>query len=174
MDDPLAPLARLAGLIYFLTFLLLFLPFLDLVANLLPLNPAAVNWRYGTLGLTSGFLLTPLLGLVMALTVSSLLEHRGVRITVGILGTLVALGLFLGTMLFILDGLQLRTSVAPESKVQFDVGAAKAAIKLVACAVCFALVAFGAFRRLPPAASKAQKGARPLVVGGAGREAPTA
>ncbi|HEV8195249.1 MAG TPA: hypothetical protein VGP87_01310 [Gemmatimonadales bacterium] len=173
MDDLSSrPLERTAGPFYFLALLFLVLPLVDYVMNVWPLNPGTVSWRYGALGLSGGFLLTPLLGLVMMLTGSMLFGHRGMRVMVGVVSAVLALLLALGMMLFVLDSLQVRRGVAADAMWAFDVGVIKAIVKIFTGAICSAWVALVAFRKLQdaPGRSKRTQNA-PLVVGAAERAA---
>ena len=45
--------------------LMVFVSLLDLGSNLWPFFPSAVEWRYGAVGILSGFTVTPLLGIVL-------------------------------------------------------------------------------------------------------------
>jgi hypothetical protein len=172
MDDLSSkPLERTAGPFYFLALLFLVLPLVDYVMNVWPLSPGTVNWRYGALGLSGGFLLTPLLGLVMLLTGSILFGHRGMRVFVGVVSAVLALLLALGMMLFVLDSLQVRRGVAADAMWAYDVGVIKAIVKIFTGAICSAWVALVAFRKLQDAPGRSKRYDAPLVVGAAERAA---
>ena len=156
---------RAAGPVYFLAFLFLALPLMDFVMNVWPLQLDKVNWRYGAFGLAGGFLLTPLLGLVMLMVASILFENRRVLSITAVLGTIVALGLILLSMAFILDSLQMRSAVPVSQKRIFDAGVLKALVKDVTGAICAAWVAFGSFRSLSVLAPFKRADGSPLVVG---------
>ena len=129
---------------------LLFLaPLMDFVMNVWPLQLDKVNWRYGAFGLAGGFLLTPLLGLVMLMVASILFENRRVLSFTAVLSSIVALGLILLSMAFILDSVQMRRRDVPETRRGSSTqGVLKALVKDVTGAVCAAWVAFGSFRSL--------------------------
>jgi hypothetical protein len=76
-DRAVAELKAFAWPAYCVAVLLVVTPLVDLVANVWPPRLSAVEWRFGTFGLLSGFLLTPLLGMVLATAAAALLEHRG-------------------------------------------------------------------------------------------------
>ena len=56
-------LRRMAGPAYLVASMLVVIPAVDLLSNMVPLRVGDPAWRYGTLGLGSGFMLTPLLGM---------------------------------------------------------------------------------------------------------------
>jgi hypothetical protein len=157
---------RAAGPVYFLAFLFLALPLMDFVMNVWPLQIDKVNWRYGAFGLAGGFLLTPLLGLVMLMVASILFGSRRVLSITAVLSSIVALGLILLSMAFILDSVQMRSGVPESQKRIFDAGVLKALVKDITGAICAAWVAFGSFRSLSGvlAPSKRADGS-PLVIG---------
>lgn len=171
-EHPANPIQRAAGPIYFLAFLYLFLSLVDYLAYIWPLTPGQVNWRYGAIGLVGGFLLTPLMGLVLLLLVAGYLEHRGVRVLTGVLSGTLAIILLLGTMLFLLDALQMRGTIAEAARPSFDGTTAKAVLKMVSGAICAAWIALVSVSKLPSRAGSRRE-ARPLVVGASesGRQA---
>lgn len=145
MDDK--KLGRVAGPTYFLALLFLGLSALDFVMNVWPLRPGDVSWRYGAIGLAGGFLLTPLLGLVILLAASRYFGHQGVRRLTLILSAALAALLLLASLSFVLDALQMRRAVEAAQKWMFDGGVAKALVKLTTGAVSAAWVAGAAFDR---------------------------
>jgi hypothetical protein len=164
-EYPATPIQRMAGPVYFLAFLFLLQPLADYVSNVWPMNFGSVTWRYGAMGLTSGFLLTPLLGLVIFMITAGYLEHRGIRILTGVVSAALAIALLLGTMLFVLDSLQVRRGASDAGRLSFDIGFAKAALKIVTGAICCAWIGLVSLTKLPAAAKSRRAEPRPLVVG---------
>ena len=123
---------------YFVALLLIATPALDYVTNVWPLRPGDPMWRYGSAGVLSGFLLTPLLGIVFALCAAAVLEQRRVLRVFSFLNVLLAPLLVVVTLLFALDVLQVRGAVPEESRPVFDTGATKAAVKYLTMAVALA------------------------------------
>jgi hypothetical protein len=118
-------------------------PALDLASNLLPFAPGNLRWRYGAVGLTTGFLLTPLLGVALASAVAVQLEHRRMRGVLRVLHALTVIAFLLAAGLFALDVLQLRPAVLPESRPEFDIGAMKAMLKLLGGIVAWSALFLG-------------------------------
>ena len=113
-----------------------------------------MQWRYGSVGLFSGFLLTPLLAVLIAGAVSTFAEHRRVSRVLAILNIVVAVLLILAMAAFALDAFQMRHTVpdVKEARWTFDVAAIKATAKyLLAAAVLFwlAKAELGAAKLMP-------------------------
>jgi hypothetical protein len=167
MDDQTSSrFQRTAGPVYFLGFLFLALPLMDFVMNVWPLQLGKVNWRYGAFGLAGGFLLTPLLGLVILLASGTIYRHRRVLLVTGILSAITGVALALLSMSFVLDSLQVRSGVPAANKGAFDAGVLKALVKDLTGSVSAAWVALASFRGvggLP--ATRRHAASAPLVVG---------
>jgi hypothetical protein len=125
---------------------LVVLPLVDVAANAWPFAPAEAAWRYGSLGLFSGFLLTPLLGVVMVLLVAAHQGHAGLLRVTAWAALAGALGCLVCVVLFALDVLQVRNAVPTEARTTFDIGAAKAELKYVAVAVALLWLSIGGRR----------------------------
>ena len=139
-------LRYLAWPLYFLAVVMVGTPVLDLVTNLWPLRLDDVQWRYGSAGLLGGFLMTPLLGIALAYGTAAFLRHRivlRVLVAVSLLG---AVGLVVVSGLFALDVLQLRGSVDPGRRGDFQIGAVKAVFKHWSTALALVLFAIAAHR----------------------------
>ncbi len=157
---------RAAAPVYFLAFLFLTISLMDYVMNVWPIQLDKVNWRYGAFGLAGGFLLTPLLGLVMLLVTALWFEHRRTLLVTGIVSAVAAVGLALLSMSFVLDSLQMRSGVAAGQKGLFDAGVLKALVKDVTGIISAGLVALAAFKGRAALAPAGKRGASaPLVVG---------
>ncbi len=166
--------ARLIAPSYFLAFLLLLLPFLDYGASIWPMQLGAVNWRYGAAGLLGGFLLTPLLGVLLLGGLGVMLEGKK---TLGFTGIVC---LFLGALLllvdvsFVLDAVQMRGNVPKEQIRVFDAGVVKAVLKHLTGALFSWMLAFACFRALGALAKRGAREVRSpdaLVMGGANKPA---
>ncbi len=122
-------LAAYAGPAYLIAALLVGYSAIDYLGAIWPLNPSEVSWRYGSAGLLTGFALTPLLGMLLAILVATsagqpraLRGASAVSIGLGVLFAIVLLG-------FGLDAIQLRRDAPEESRRLFDEGVAKAVVK---------------------------------------------
>jgi hypothetical protein len=113
---------------YLVALLLVVVPLSDNVVRTWPIRPGDERWRFGTLGILFNALVTPLLGVFLALIVAAVLQQARTLRTLAVL-TLVAAALVLGAIpLFGLDYLQLRAKVTAEAMGGFDSSARKAIV----------------------------------------------
>jgi hypothetical protein len=136
----------LAAPLYLVAVLLLLTPLLDFFAGILPLRLGSMEWRFASVGLLSGFLLTPLLGVVLAMAAAHLGGHLRVQRVLAIANFFVVvfmIGLF---GLFVLDILQLRSVVQPAAKSAFESAAMKAVLKHLSFDVALAWLAWRGIR----------------------------
>jgi len=122
---------RLAGPIYLVAFVLWLQPMVDFFANVWPLSVGMLPWRYGAVGISAGFVLTPLLAVVIAMTTAALMGHHRVMKTLAVLCGIGALLLFVASVGFVFDVLELRVNVNEEGMSQYVIGAWKAEFKLL-------------------------------------------
>lgn len=149
-DRPLTTLRAFAWPGYFAALLLVAFPLADLVTNVWPLQLGNVQWRYGGLGLLSGFFLTPVLGMLLAVGVAILLEHRVVLRGLSLANLLGGVLLAGSVVLFGLDWLQMRPTMSDEARRAMDIGSLKALVKFAAAALLvgwMGVVGFRASRR---------------------------
>lgn len=122
-------IASLGGIVHYLALLFVITPAADFIANVAPFQITDAHWRYGTIALWSGFMLTPMLGLVISTVAAELLGQVRLQRVLGFLtlGSGIALGLLL--FLFGLDLIQVRHGVPDDARLTFDVGSMKALAK---------------------------------------------
>lgn len=158
--------SRYSGLVgpgYFVAATLVLFPVMDLVANAWPLDPGRVNWRYGAYMLLSGFVLTMLLGMAVAVFIGRAAGHRRTVRTLAALGALTGAVLLAAAIAFALDALQLRAGVAAEARTQFGIGAVKAIAKNTTAAVGFLWIAWAGWRGSGKAQKRRARSADPLM-----------
>ena len=154
---------RLAWPTYFVAFLLVVISKMDYLSNVWPLRPADVQWRYGSVGLLAGFLLTPLLGFLMAMLAAAVLDHRIVLRVLSILGLVTGAVLLLAVPLFTLDALQLRGTVPSDASSLYDVGVLKAIIKHLTIGVAFGWLGWAGIRASKGSGRRRRETAPPLA-----------
>lgn len=116
--------AHAAGLLFIV------LPILDVALNVWPFR-LDVNWRYGTTGLLSNYLLTPLLGLLVIGLAAAVGRQRRILLVTAWGSLLAGVLVLAGVAIFGLDALELNSTIPPAGKYLFRVGAAKATVKLL-------------------------------------------
>lgn len=111
---------------YIVAAIMLIMPLADAAAAIGTFSPTAYRWRFGVMGILSANIITPLFAVLLALTVAWLQSHRWV-IRILMAGTLMTSVLLVAaTVLFVLDGLQLRAEVPDEARRGFMLAAGKA------------------------------------------------
>ena len=83
-----APFRKISGALYLTAALLVLIPIVDFVTSIVPYLPGSSKWRFASSALFAGFLLTPLLGVALAMIVAGLMNHRFVLRWIGILSFL--------------------------------------------------------------------------------------
>jgi hypothetical protein len=156
-------LERVARAGYFVALLLVLTPLADFILNVTPLRPGSVDWRYGVVGLFSGFLLTPLLGMVLATLLAVGTNRRPARLAVGVLDLLFGVVLLLLVPLFVLDFFQLRASVPQEQLASFHVEGPKAMLKHLTAGLAFAWLGVSCLRSLPRSSRRDAPDLGPVV-----------
>lgn len=120
---------RLAGPFYFIAILLVVIPATDFISNVWPLQPGDFRWRFGMTGLLAGFLLTPLLGIVLAGLVAVIAEdHRTLRL-VSMVAAVGAVVLVVFVALFTLDVIQFRPEIPTDRRGPFDFANVRSIVK---------------------------------------------
>ena len=91
---------------YLVAFLLVTTPAFDYLTNVFPLRVGDVHWRYGSVALLAGFLLTPLFGMMFAIGASVALRHRLVLRVLSWVSVIVGIFQLVLIVFFALDVLQ--------------------------------------------------------------------
>ncbi len=122
-------LRRLAGPCYFIALLLVLIPATDFISNVWPLQPGDFRWRFGMTGLLAGFLLTPMLGIVLAGLVAAMTEDHGMLRLVSMVAAVGAVILVMFVALFALDVVQFRPEVPADRRGPFDFANVRSIVK---------------------------------------------
>jgi hypothetical protein len=148
---------------YAIALLLIAFPLGDLAVNVWPFRLGLVEWRFGTVGLLSGFVLTPLLGIVGLVVVATALEQQRVLRVVAIVNLVAAVATLVILVVFGLDWIQMRSGTAPEARHSMDVGAVKALLKHLLTAATLGWLGLVGWRGTRPRRSGRTRSQSPLI-----------
>ena len=138
-----APFRKISSGLYLIAALLIVVPIIDFVTSIFPYLPSSTKWRFASSSLFAGFLLTPLLGVALAMLVAGLMNHRFVLRWIGILSFLVAAALLAVTALLALDVVELRATSDQEVKMAIVISGARAVFKNIVMAGSLAFIGLG-------------------------------
>lgn len=125
-----------------------------------PYRVGTAQWRFGALGLLfNSVMFSPLVGLTLAAAAAVMLEQRTVARVLAVIAAIAALFLLIGMPFFVLDFLQLRASVNPQSKRAFDYTTLKAALTGGLMFITALSVAIGTWRGSAAQRASARAGA---------------
>ncbi len=161
-ENPANFIRPFASSLYLVAALVVVLPMIDLVLTFWPFAPGSAEWRYGAVGLLSGFVLTPLMGMTLAVViVHSIQSAAGIKVT-SILNIAAGGVIGVATLMFILDALQVRGNVPLEGRGTFDIGMVKAILKNGTSALAFLWMGIVGMRA--PRAGGSSEGGKPPIV----------
>lgn len=132
--------------LYLFALVLILSPLVDLVSTVWPPRPADLSWRYGFLGLSAGYLNTPMLGLAIAAGVAHWRESRAVMKGLGVAMMIVASVLLLVMAMFMLDVLQVRELRPEEARSALLVGGLLQELKYGAAFLILSVSGLGALK----------------------------
>jgi hypothetical protein len=137
----------LVGAFYCVAILLPCLSAFDYLVTIWPMQPSEPRWRFGAMGLLSGFILTPLLGAALAIVVANSRRHFAALRAIGVVCLVLAAILCVAWAGFGLDAIELRKGAVPDARRGGDLGAVKAILKLGAAIGAAAWLGVGALRQ---------------------------
>jgi hypothetical protein len=145
----LDPEEALAGPLYVIAALLILIPVVDFALGIPRAEFSSVQWRFASVGLLSGYTMLPIAGLGLAFVISAVRQQHAVQRLLVFICLMTALVLVATTLSFVLDGLQVRSSVPAEGRSAFMNAWTRALIKLTLSVVALAYLGWRARRMLP-------------------------
>lgn len=125
------------------------------------------RWRFGASGLLSNLLVLPVAGLMIVFLIATALEHRVFQRVLAALSGLAASVILLGTGLFVLDAVQVRSLMTPAMTISWAVASSTAVIKLIIATIALTWFALAGVRNTKGSKSAQRVGSsRGLVIGG--------
>ncbi len=159
-------LRRIAPGAYFVSALLFLITLADYLGNAWPFRPGEVDWRYGVVGMISTYLLSPLLGCLIASATAAWLPHPKVSKFLGLLMWLGAVLLLAALGIFVLDSIQVRSAAAAGARWVTTTSFMLASGKIFLAAVGLMVLGRGNLRAAAvnqPSGSRTRETTRPIV-----------
>jgi hypothetical protein len=132
-----APFRKISSALYLVAVLLVLVPLVDFATSVVPYLPGSAKWRFASVSLFSGFLLTPLLGFAMMMWVASVMQHRRVIKLLAILSLLGCLALIGACGILALDVIELRAGAEGEVQQAIVLSGTRALLKNVLVGLAF-------------------------------------
>lgn len=129
--------------LYIFAITLIVSPLTDLTTTVWPFRFGDMGWRYGLLGLTAGYLHTPLLGLVLGMAVAYWQGHTGALRIGGILSLVGVAVLLLAMPMFAMDVLGMRAVRPEDTRAGILVGGVLQEVKYAGACVVLVCLGFG-------------------------------
>jgi hypothetical protein len=114
---------------YFIALLMIVVPVVETALGVLPLRMSDVSWRFGAVGLMSRATLTPIIAMLGALVLATVLEHRLVQRTIGFVAGILGVIVLGVALLFTIDAIQMAGVVRPEGKKALIFASTEALVK---------------------------------------------
>ena len=146
---------------YLLAAYLILVPLTETALAVVPVGLGDPTWRFGAVGLFSRALMTPLLGVMIALAIALALAHRRAMQTLSGLCALGGVVLLVALPFFLLDGARMRDVLPVEDQGSVGIVVASASLKLLLATLVCAEVGPLLKRRRTPKSEDAAKGAQP-------------
>jgi len=138
--------ARYSIAIYFVAALMILMPPLDIILSLQQYVWPSARWRFGALGLVSGAMLLPILGLLLASVTAVFSGQRWVHRAVSVIGLVMAIVFLTAMVMFGLDAIQVRREANPEVLRRYDVTVLKTLLMQLMQVVTVVLIVRSALR----------------------------
>lgn len=140
------PSHALMASLYLVAIGLVVAPLAGTFVSVLPVQVGVVSWRFGAAGMFSRGLLTSLMGLVLAGAGALVFGHRRTLRWLAVASGLVSVVLLAAAGLLLLDAVELRGSVRPQSLRAYEVAAAGALVKTLHAWLVTTLLAVGGWK----------------------------
>lgn len=162
MGKRLDPEEALAGPLYLVAALLVVSPLVDYFLTVPPAEFSNVQWRFSAVGLLSGHLLLPIVGLALAFVISAVLKHYALQRVMVLVCLTIAVVIIVLSIGFLLDVNQLQPTVPNDGRAAFTAAWQRALVKLALSAWGFGYLGLRA-RKMIPTVSR-QRGPKPVHV----------
>ena len=146
---------------YPVALLLMLVPTIEVTAGAWPFQPSELSWRFGVGGIALKTVVTPLLGVLVAMGAAAALEHRRTLRALAVLCFVGAAVTAVVAALFAMDFLQLRGMVDPRMRQGMTVASATALLMAALVVPAAAMMGIGGWKATRRAGSvRARKTSR--------------
>lgn len=128
---------------YLLALYLIFVPLFETTIAVWPLGVGDRQWRYGAVGLYTQTMMTPLLGLLIALGIALYVRNRGMIRAIAVVGGAAAAVTLLSIPIFLIDAVQIRGDVDANAVTAVNVTTGFAVFKMILAILIGGGVAWG-------------------------------
>lgn len=128
---------------YLLALYLVLVPLFETTIAIWPFGIGDRQWRFGAVGLYTGAMMTPLLGLLIALVIALYVRNRGMIRAIVVVGGAAAAVTLLSIPVFLMDAVQLRGDVDANSVTAVNVAMGSAIFKMILAILICGAVAWG-------------------------------
>mgnify|MGYP001593243968 CR=1 FL=1 len=131
---------------YLVALMFIVLSVLDAATNAWPWFFSSEQWRFGSTGIVSGYLVSVIFGLLLMSAVAVGRKQRGMLYVVSVTATLLTLFLLALIISYALDTFQVRNVVREDQLEMFKIGAAKTAFKIGLSLAVTMVLAFASYQ----------------------------
>lgn len=144
--------------------LLVLVPCIEVATGSWPFQTSELSWRFGVAGIMLKTVVTPILGILVAMAAAAFLEHRRTLRALSVVALVVSVGTLLVAAMFSMDFLQLRAMIAPAQRPGMTVAAGTALLMAALAVPAAAALGVGGWKATRQAGARAKKAAPSLVV----------
>lgn len=149
MSTRIDPEEALAAPLYVVALALILIPASDFLLSVPAAQLSSLQWRFAAVGLLSGFTMTPILGLALAIVIAAVGKQVTMQRLLAIACLTLSLVLLVLCAGFILDITRLRASIPEDGRPAFNSAWRRAIVKLLFSVVSLGFLGWRARRMLP-------------------------
>jgi hypothetical protein len=154
----------LVGAVYPVAALLVLVPCIEVAAGSWPFQTSELSWRFGVAGIVLKTVVTPILGLLLAMGAAAFLEHRRVLRALSAAAMAISAAALLVAATFSMDFLQLRAMIAPQQRAGMTVASATALLMAALAVPAAAALGVGGWKATRRIGAPHAKRVRPGLV----------
>lgn len=126
--------------------LMIAIPFIQVGAQIWPLRPRDIRWRFDAASNLTSVLIMPFLGMSLLRLIGKATESRALSLTVTILSGLMTAALVASVIVFALDAIQLKTIVTSQMLTAFQMTSVRVGLVATLFALAYLILAISGTR----------------------------